>query len=127
MRTPTTRNILEWVEGLGLRVLGLGFRLEGFRFRVCFGKLYTKMPGSFRSWDLSTIVHSVGTQMGTPNPGKPSPRLLKPHELVLRSLQAMPKGTPPRFRTLLGLIQPCIIVLISSLNPGGVPLGEVLL
>ena len=33
-----------------------------------------------------------------------------------------PKGTPPRFRTLLGLIKPCI-VLTSSLNPGvGVPL-----
>ena len=34
-----------------------------------------------------------------------------------------PKGTiPPRLRTLLGLIKP-YIVLISSLNPGGVPLG----
>ena len=30
-----------------------------------------------------------------------------------------PNGTPPDFRTLLGLISP---VLISSLNPAGVPL-----
>ena len=90
MRTPTTRNTLEWVEGLSLRVLGLGFRLEGLRFRVCVGKLYTKMPGSFRSWDLNTRVRIIGTPMGAPNSGKPSPRLFKPHKLVLRGLQAMP-------------------------------------
>ena len=45
----------------------------------------------------------------------------RPSGLVRDYNSTPPKGTPPRFRTLLGLIKPCI--LVSSLNPGGVPLG----
>ena len=43
---------------------------------------------------------------------------------MLRNYNSTPPRYPPRFRTLLGLIKP-YIVLISCLNPGGVILGGV--
>ena len=44
-------------------------------------------------------------------------------ELPVRDYNSTPQRYPPRrFRTILGRISP-YIVLISSLSPGGVPLG----